>query len=125
LSIPVKHSHVYPYAAAWEWFHGPDCTKVEIDKQTKQKYSRKNFTLPDSVTLNLECERRIRYCAKAELAEAYIESDCHRTIMAEDPQLKFSVKAAQECICDCIKECKVLECICPICTGFRFKLEAW
>jgi len=54
-----------------------------------------------------------------------MESECHRLIMESDPQLKFNVRTAQECICDCIKECKVLECICPVCTGFKYKLQAW
>ena len=88
-------------------------------------YKRKLFTLPYGSTIHLDCEHRIRYCPKHELAESYMKSEQHRMIMAADAELKFSVRTAQECICDCIKECKVLECICPVCTGFRYYLTAW
>jgi hypothetical protein len=124
-SVPVTHVHVYPVDKCHEWFHGPECRKVEIDKQTKRMYKRKLFTLPNGTTLHLHCEHRIRYCSKSELAESYMESEQHRLIMASDPELKFSIRTAKECICDCIKECAVLECICPVCTGFRYKLVAW
>jgi hypothetical protein len=60
-----------------------------------------------------------------ELAESYMEYKCRKDIMAEDPKRKITMKTAQECICDCTKECSVRECICPICTGFSTKLEAW
>ena len=124
-SIPVIREHVYPLEKVHEWFHGPECAKVEINKQSKATYKRKLFTLPNGSVLHLSCEHRIRYCPKKELAESYMESEQHRLIMLSDPTLKFNVKTAQECICDCIFECKVLECICPVCTGFRFKQKAW
>ena len=88
-------------------------------------YKRKIFTLLNEKTIHLDCEHRIRYCSKAELAESYMQSEQHRLIKEADPTLKFSVKTAQEYICDCIKECKALECICSVCTGHRYLLEAW
>jgi len=124
-SIPVVHEHVYPLLEVHKWYHGSECSKVEFDKQTKRKYKRKLFELPNGTSISLDCEHRIRYCSKEELARLYMESEQHRRIMESDPSLKFSVKTAQECICTCINECKKLECICPICTGFRYKLQAW
>ena len=65
-SIPVTNVHAYPLVRVHEWFHGPDCKKVEINKQTKRKYVRKNFILPGGKLLALGCEHRIR-CSKTEL----------------------------------------------------------
>jgi hypothetical protein len=52
-------------------------------------------------------------------------SEQHRAIMEEDPMLSINIKTVQQCICPCIKECKVRECICPVCTGHRYLLEGW
>ena len=124
-SIPVTRTHVYPLLTIFEWYHGPECVEVEIDKQSKKVYKRKKFTLPNETILDLTCEHRIRYCPLEELAASYMESATHAAIMQGDPLLKLNIKTAQECICDCIKECTVLECICPVCTGHKFRLEAW
>ena len=35
------------------------------------------------------------------------------------------MRTAQECICDCIKETKKFEMICPVFNGFKYLIEAW
>ena len=50
------------------WFHGPDCKKVERNKQTKRKDKRKIFILPHGKLFALGCEHHsIRYCSKKNL----------------------------------------------------------
>ena len=124
-SLPLSRSHSYPLEKVHDWFHTPNCSKVSLDKSLKVVYKRRNFTLPNDHELKLNCERRTRFAPKRELAESYMVSEQHRAIMEEDPMLSINVKTVQQCICPCIKECKVRECICPVCTGHRYLLEGW
>ena len=60
--IPLSgHRDAIPWKSVWEWFHSDDCAKVIEDKQTKRRYTRKKFTLPDhaGTTLNLNCAHRV------------------------------------------------------------------
>ena len=62
-SIPLsEHADRIPWKVIWEWFHSDDCIKVTEDKQTKRRYSKKKFTLPDyrKTTLQLDCVHRVR-----------------------------------------------------------------
>jgi len=124
-SVPVTHADTYPLERVWDWYHRSECTRVAVNKQTKRKYARKKFRLPNGAELDLTCDHRIRYGSKAELAQSYMDSKCHAAVVAENPRRKICLQTAQECICDCMKECTNLESICPFCTGFKYKLAAW
>jgi len=125
-SLPVsKNEHAYPLKEVWAWYHGEDCAKVQIDKQTKRQYSRKIFVLPNGEDIHLDCVLHTKFCDRTTLAQSYMDSERHRELMQEDPKRKLTLKTAQECICDCIKDAKIHECLCPVCTGFRMKLQGW
>jgi hypothetical protein len=99
-SVPIQRRlNAYPFKRVFDWFHGPECTKVEMNKETKRKYSTKLFTLPDGEIMHLDCDHRIRFSSKEELAASYLESAEHARIMKEDPSRKICLRSVQECIC--------------------------
>ena len=62
-SIPLAgNKDAIPWLSIWKWFHSEECNKVIEDKQTKRRYTRKKFTLPDhaKTTLELNCVHRVR-----------------------------------------------------------------
>ena len=116
-------------------FHSDDCAKVIEDKQTKRRYTRKKFTLPDhaKTTLNLNCAHRVRsecfsmllfikhqpffgpqvrFCSSEELAVAFTESKFCKKMLQDLGKESISLPRVQACICSCIKECKRKEVIC-------------
>lgn len=135
-SIPLsRHKDAIPWESVWEWFHSDDCAKVIEDKQTKRRYTRKKFTLPDhaQTTLNLNCAHRVRsecfsmllfikhqpsfgpqvrFCSSEELAVAFTESEFCKKMLQDLGKESISLPRVQACICSCIKECKRKEVIC-------------
>jgi len=58
-----------------------------------------------------------------QLSDEYLESLTHRHIVASNPMLGINPSTIQGCICPCIKEDTIVECACPICTGFECALK--
>ena len=63
--------------------------------------------------------------SREELAQSNLDSEQHSRLLEEDTRRSLCLRTAQECICDCIKEAKNEEMICPVCLGFKYLIEAW
>ena len=100
LGIAEHVDHV-PWHLVHDWYH-TSTALVEIDKQTKRQYKRKNFSLPDGKVIALTCEHRIRFCSAEDLAGAFLESDLHKDLTKQG--YSISQRRAQAAICPCIKE---------------------
>jgi hypothetical protein len=123
--IPINYTHAYPLEQVHEWYHTHACTNVMLDKSEKKHYKRKLFKLPNEMSIKLSCEPRILLTSREELAQSYLDSDQHKRLLQEDGRRSLCVRTAQACICDCIKEAKNSEMICPICIGFKYLIDAW
>ena len=97
----TEHTDHVPWLKVWDWFH-TSTSLVEINKQTKRQYKRKNFVLPDGKIIPLTCEHRIRFCTAGDLGAAFLKSDLYKELTSEGKSI--SVRSAQACICPCIKE---------------------
>ena len=75
---------------------------MQINKDTKRQFSRRNFILPDGDSVPLKCEHRIRFCSKGQLANDFMESELFKELKREG--YSISERKAQACICYCIKE---------------------
>lgn len=100
LGIAEHHDHV-PWHEVHEWYH-TSTPLVEINKQTKRQYQRKNFTLPDGKVIPLTCEHRVRSCTAEGLAQEFLGSDLYKRLAGQG--YSIGERSAQACICDCIKE---------------------
>ena len=106
----------------YDWFHN-DCPLVEVDKSKRNCYRRKIANVAGK-TRRLTCQRRIMTGTKKSLVESFLSSDIYSNWCSRS-SMRIGEKTAKGCICPCIKEATLLDCVCPMCVEFRYLLKAW
>ena len=104
------------------WFH-EDCPLVELDKGRRNTYKGRRIRCGNEIRF-IYCQRRIRNGLKKYLVQSFLVSDVYKDWNKRTGRT-ISEKTIASCICFCIKEAKINECVCTICVQFRYLLKAW
>jgi len=102
------------------------CPLVELDrsKKTRRKGKKVNIGRGSSQRIST-CMPHTRHGTKADIVKWVLQSEelyAHKQL---NPDCSESPSLIQTCICDCIKEAKTGECVCPVCYDFEHRLRVF
>jgi hypothetical protein len=105
-----------------EYFHFK-CSLVEPDKERAFKYTRKTAVIRGQQR-KIMCHRKLLLGTRQEAAEEAKRSSIVQEWEARNNE-PLSLAVIQSCICACIRQATVRQCVCKYCTSMSYRLTAW